>query len=105
MTDLYLHASLRPGQILVVVFSSGISIQQEHSYGECDPDRWEGQSPIPQCSCFHRARRKFFPTIILSPFRTGLHAACDSAVLFCLLAAGCSWLRGGKYVYRESENS
>jgi EmrB/QacA subfamily drug resistance transporter len=49
--------------------------------------------------------RKFFPTIILAPFRTGLHAACDSAVLFCLLAAGCSWLRGGKYVYRESENS
>jgi MFS family permease len=45
--------------------------------------------------------RKFFPSIILSPFRSGLHAACDSAVLFCLLAAGCSWLRGGKYVYRE----
>jgi MFS family permease len=47
--------------------------------------------------------RKFFPTIILAPFRTGLHAACDSAVLFCMLAAGCSWLRGGKYVYREAE--
>ncbi len=49
--------------------------------------------------------RKFFPTIILAPFRTGLHAACDSAVLFCLLAAGCSWLRGGKYVYHEVEVS
>jgi EmrB/QacA subfamily drug resistance transporter len=49
--------------------------------------------------------RKFFPTIILAPFRTGLHAACDSAVLFCLLAAGCSWLRGGKYVYREPVTS
>jgi hypothetical protein len=49
--------------------------------------------------------RKFFPTIILAPFRDGLHAACDSAVLFCLLAAGCSWLRGGKYVYREVETS
>jgi MFS family permease len=49
--------------------------------------------------------RKFFPTIILGPFRTGLHAACDSAVLFCLLAAGCSWLRGGKYVYRETKSA
>ena len=45
--------------------------------------------------------RSFFPSIITSPFRSGLHAACDSAVLFCLLAAGCSWLRGGKYVYTE----
>jgi EmrB/QacA subfamily drug resistance transporter len=47
--------------------------------------------------------RKFFPSIILAPFRAGLHLACDSAVLFCLLAAGCSWLRGGKYVYHEVE--
>jgi MFS family permease len=47
--------------------------------------------------------RKFFPSIILAPFRTGLHLACDSAVAFCLLAAGCSWLRGGKYVYHEVE--
>jgi MFS family permease len=47
------------------------------------------------------ARRQFFPSIISRPFRSGLHAACDSAVLACLLAAGCSWLRGGKYVYVE----
>jgi hypothetical protein len=24
-------------------------------------------------------------------------------VLFCLMAAGCSWLRGGKYVYQEDD--
>jgi len=47
------------------------------------------------------AQRRFFPSIITRPFRSGLHAACDSAVLACLLAAGCSWLRGGKYVYAE----
>jgi MFS family permease len=45
------------------------------------------------------AQRSFFPSIITRPFRNGLHAACDSAVLACLLAAACSWLRGGKYVY------
>ena len=48
------------------------------------------------------ASREFFPSIISGPFRDGLHAACDSAVIACLLAAGCSWLRGGKYVYVEA---
>jgi hypothetical protein len=51
------------------------------------------------------ARRSFFPSIITRPFRAGLHAACDSAVLACLLAAGCSWLRGGKYVYAEASSA
>jgi MFS family permease len=50
------------------------------------------------------AKRSFFPSIITKPFHNGLHAACDSAVLACLLAAGCSWLRGGKYVYVEKTN-
>jgi len=48
------------------------------------------------------AKRSFFPSIITKPFHNGLHAACDSAVLACLLAAGCSWLRGGKYVFVEN---
>jgi MFS family permease len=48
------------------------------------------------------AQRSFFPSIITKPFHSGLHLACDSAVFACLLAAGCSWLRGGKYVYTES---
>jgi len=50
------------------------------------------------------AKRSFFPSIITKPFHNGLHAACDSAVLAGLLAAGCSWLRGGKYVYVENAN-
>ncbi len=49
--------------------------------------------------------REFFPTIISNAFRNGLHAACDAAVLFCLLAAGTSWMRGGKYVYVEPEHT
>jgi MFS family permease len=51
------------------------------------------------------ASREFFPSIISQPFRDGLHAACDSAVIACLLAAGCSWLRGGKFVYVEDDES
>jgi MFS family permease len=45
--------------------------------------------------------RGFFPSLISKPFRNGLHAAFDFAVIACLVAAGASWLRGGKYVYSE----
>jgi MFS family permease len=45
--------------------------------------------------------RGFFPSLISKPFRNGLHAAFDFAVLACLVAAGASWLRGGKYIYAE----
>jgi MFS family permease len=48
--------------------------------------------------------REFFPGLISSPFRDGLHEAFDFAVVACLVAAGASWLRGGKYVYREPED-
>jgi hypothetical protein len=46
--------------------------------------------------------RGFFPSIIATPFRNGLHAAFSFAIGACLVAAGASWLRGGKFVYSES---
>jgi len=46
--------------------------------------------------------RGFFPSLISKPFRNGLHAAFDFAVLACLVAAGASWLRGGKYIYSDT---
>ncbi len=45
--------------------------------------------------------RGFFPSLISAPFANGLHAAFDFAIGACLLAAGMSWLRGGKYHYEE----
>jgi MFS family permease len=45
--------------------------------------------------------RSFFPTLISGPFASGLHTAFDFAIAACLAAAGMSWLRGGKYHYRE----
>jgi hypothetical protein len=45
--------------------------------------------------------RTFFPNLISASFSDGLHAAFDFAIAACLVAAGASWLRGGKYVYRE----
>ncbi len=45
--------------------------------------------------------RSFFPSLISGPFASGLHTAFDFAIGACLAAAGMSWLRGGKYHYRE----
>ena len=45
--------------------------------------------------------RRFFPTLISTPFANGLHAAFDFAIFACLVAAGASWLRGGKYHYQS----
>ncbi len=42
--------------------------------------------------------RTFFPSLILGPFRQGLHAAFDFAVVACLAAAAASWARGAQYV-------
>ena len=36
-----------------------------------------------------------------STFASGLHTAFDFAIAACLAAAAMSWLRGGKYHYRE----
>jgi MFS family permease len=49
--------------------------------------------------------RRFFPALITSPFKDGLHEALVFAVIACLVAAGASWLRGGKYVYQEDPPS
>jgi MFS family permease len=48
--------------------------------------------------------RSFFPSLISAPFRAGLHAALDFAIVASLLAAGASWLRGGRYVYSEPDS-
>jgi MFS family permease len=42
--------------------------------------------------------RSFFPDLISSPFRDGLHEAFAFAVIACLVAAVASWSRGQRYV-------
>jgi hypothetical protein len=41
--------------------------------------------------------RSFFPGLIAAPFRSGLHAALDFAIVASLLAAAASWTRGAHY--------
>jgi MFS family permease len=45
--------------------------------------------------------RAFFPSIITAPFRAGLHAALDFAIVASLLAAAASWTRGGRQLDPE----
>jgi MFS family permease len=42
--------------------------------------------------------RSFFPGLIAVPFRAGLHAALDFAIVASLLAAAASWSRGSQVV-------
>jgi MFS family permease len=41
----------------------------------------------------------FFPHLISAPFRSGLHEAFAFAILACLIAAGASLMRGGRYLH------
>jgi MFS family permease len=44
------------------------------------------------------AGRSFFPQLISSPFKDGLHEAFAFAIVACLVAAVASWSRGERYV-------
>lgn len=48
--------------------------------------------------------RTFFPELISEPFHHGLTVVLIFSIVMCLIAAGASWLRGGKYVYKEKTN-
>ena len=45
--------------------------------------------------------RAFFPQLIAGAFHHGIAEVFIFSMLMCVIAAGVSWLRGGKYVYRE----
>jgi EmrB/QacA subfamily drug resistance transporter len=47
--------------------------------------------------------RIFFPQLISESFHQGLIQVFVFSCVMCAIAAGISWLRGGKYVYHEDE--
>jgi MFS family permease len=53
-------------------------------------------SHIPPAQQAVLSGRGFFPSIITAPFKSGLHAALDFAIVASLLAAAASWTRGGR---------
>ncbi len=56
-----------------------------------------GSNVLSHLSATQRATltgRSFFPSLIAAPFRSGLHAALDFAIVASILAAAASWTRG-----------
>jgi MFS family permease len=47
--------------------------------------------------------RSFFPQLIDGAFHHGLTEVFSFSAGMCLIAAGASWLRGGKYIYRDED--
>lgn len=46
--------------------------------------------------------KEYFPNLISAPFKHGLILVLSFAIVACLVAAGASWLRGGKYINRDT---
>jgi MFS family permease len=46
--------------------------------------------------------RRFFPSLLSQPFRSGLREAFAFAIGACLIAAAASWSRGGRYIDGEA---
>jgi MFS family permease len=79
-------ANLPPVSTLFAAFLGYNPVQ--HLLG---PHVLAGLTPAQQTTLLGR---NFFPSIITGPFRSGLHAALDFAILASLLAAAASWTRG-----------
>jgi hypothetical protein len=56
---------------------------------------------LPHAAAAQLTSRSYFPSLISSPFRSGLHEAFAFAIAACLIAAVTSWSRGGRYVHME----
>ena len=48
---------------------------------------------------------EFFPHLISEPFKDGLVIAFSAAMVMCLIAAAASWMRGGKYVHGQDDDT
>jgi EmrB/QacA subfamily drug resistance transporter len=59
---------------------------------------------LPHASAARLVGRSFFPSLIAGPFHSGLVVTLTFAIVMCLIAAGASWLRGGRFVYDEHES-
>jgi MFS family permease len=56
-------------------------------------------SKLPASHAAYLTGHTFFPSLISAPFEHGLAIAFDFAIVACLIAAGASLLRGGRYVH------
>jgi hypothetical protein len=62
-------------------------------------------SSIPTATINYLTGSTFFPNAISAPFMTALREAFIIGAIMCVVAAVCSALRGGKYVYGQKKPS
>src|SRR5208283_119740 len=60
-------------------------------------------SSIPNATINFLTGSTFFPNAISGPFMTALREAFIIGAIMCIVAAVCSVLRGGKYVYEQEK--
>ena len=58
---------------------------------------------LPSDAAANLTSNSYFPKLISAPFHHGLFVVFTFSVVVCLIAAAASWVRGGKFVYEESE--
>ncbi len=58
-------------------------------------------SALPAVDAARLTGREFFPSLIAGPFKHGLVMVLAFAAVMSLIAAGASWLRGGRFVYQD----
>jgi hypothetical protein len=59
---------------------------------------------LPSDAAANLTSNSYFPKLISAPFHHGLFVVFTFSVVVCLIAAAASWVRGGKFVYEESED-
>ncbi|MBS1861724.1 MAG: MFS transporter, partial [Actinobacteria bacterium] len=112
-----LSASL-PHALASGLEAHGVSAAQAHQAGETPPisvlfAAFLGENPIEHlvgASTLHELPQHaqavltghgFFPHLIAEPFANGLDTAFGFAIIACLIAAGASLMRGGRYTHVE----
>jgi len=58
---------------------------------------------LPAVDAARLVSTSYFPSLIASPFQSGLGVVLTFSIVTCLIAAGASWMRGGRYVHDELE--
>jgi hypothetical protein len=61
-------------------------------------------SSLPPGAAEQITSKSYFPQLISGPFHHGLFVVLTFSVVVCLIAAAASWVRGGKFIYAESED-
>jgi len=113
-------SSSLPGALSAGLQAHGVSIATAHGAAHIPPvsilfAAFLGYNPIEHLIGAHGLAslsaanhalvtgRSFFPRLISGPFSDGLHAAFYFSIAACLIAAGASLLRGGKYHHGQEQ--